>query len=601
MNQSTTSMPAPAFFVWRLMGYKPLLYIISGLPWIFYHTWPLIPGLLAKVFFDTLQGNAPAGFTLGTVIAWMAATGLARVAIVYYGSVGGLPFYTRVNGLLHRNIIARLLDGAGANLRPAGTPTNVGEMISTLRDDVHNIHEVIGWLPDALAGLLFAVGGIIILLKVDARITLLVFVPIVIVIIIAHAVRTRLERLRTQSRAATARVTGSIGEIFGAVQAIQVAGAETRMVAQLRRLGDERQHAMLQDQLQTLTLDAVFAVTANVGAGLTLLITAGELRSGTFSVGDFALFATYLMQVASFTGFLGFLITTYRQSDVAFQRMVALLFGAPATDLVAHHPVPLRGPLPALPTLIKMPSDRLERLEVKGLTLRYPDAAQGLADISFVLERGSLTVITGRVGAGKTTLLRALLGLLTPQAGEVCWNGQTITDPAHFLVPPRVAYTAQAPVLLSGTLRENILLGLPDESGRLAQALQSAVLEADVAGFADGLETMIGARGVKLSGGQIQRTAAARMFVRGGPQGAELLVFDDLSSALDVETELLLWQRVFALQTTYLVVSHRRPLLERADQILVMENGRITARGTFAELRKTHLEMQQLFARSTES
>lgn len=156
-------------------------------------------------------------------------------------------------------------------------------------------------------------------------------------------------------------------------------------------------------------------------------------------------------------------------------------------------------------------------------------------------------------------------------------------------------------MLLSGSRRENILLGWPDEPERLACALQSAVLDADGAGFPAGLETMIGARGVKLSGGQIQRTAAARMFVRSGPQGAELLIFDDLSSALDVETELMLWQRVFTLQTTCLVVSHRRPLLERADQILVMENGRITARGTFAELRKTNLEMQKLFARGREN
>src|SRR6266511_769169 len=105
----------------------------------------------------------------------------------------------------------------------------------------------------------------------------------------ASLVRARLERARAARRAGTARVTGEIGEIFGAVQAIQVAGAEDAVVARLRHLGNQRQSAMLRDQLQTLGLDAVFASTANLGAGLTLLVAAAGMRTGSFTVGDFAL------------------------------------------------------------------------------------------------------------------------------------------------------------------------------------------------------------------------------------------------------------------------------------------------------------------------
>jgi len=160
-------------------------------------------------------------------------------------------------------------------------------------------------------------------------------------------------------------------------------------------------------------------------------------------------------------------------------------------------------------------------------------------------------------------------------------------------VPPRVAYTPQVPVLLSDTLRENVLLGVPDEPERLARAIRCAVLERDMAEFPNGLDTPIGVRGMKLSGGQVQRTAAARMFVR----EPELLVLDDISSALDVETEQLLWQRLFDEdeRQTCLVVSHRRAVLERADQILVMEHGQLTARGTLAELLETSEEMQRLY------
>lgn len=178
-------------------------------------------------------------------------------------------------------------------------------------------------------------------------------------------------------------------------------------------------------------------------------------------------------------------------------------------------------------------------------------------------------------------MLRALLGLLPRDAGSVAWNGALVTDPASFFVPPRAAYTSQVPRLFSDTLRENVVMGADVSDADVTAALELAVLGPDLANMRGGLDTEVGTRGVRLSGGQVQRAAAARMLLR----GAELLVFDDISSALDVETERRLWDGLFvAGGTTCLVVSHRRAALERADRVIVLEEGRVVAQGRLADV-----------------
>ena len=253
--------------------------------------------------------------------------------------------------------------------------------------------------------------------------------------------------------------------------------------------------------------------------------------------------------------------------------------------------------MPQLPD----PPDRqaLDRLEVRGLTYHFPESSNGIEEVDLVLERGSFTVVTGRIGSGKTTLLRTILGLFDAESGEISWNGVRVEDPATFFVPPRSAYTPQIPLLFSMSLRDNLAMGLGVDDVAIHRAIHSAVLEPDLAAMPDGLETQVGpslmrAYPHELSGGQVQRPAAARMYVR----EPELYVFDDLSSALDVDTERTLWERMFSehAQATCLVVSHRQAALRRADQIIVMEEGRVSARGTLDELMASSDELHGLWS-----
>jgi ABC-type multidrug transport system fused ATPase/permease subunit len=237
----------------------------------------------------------------------------------------------------------------------------------------------------------------------------------------------------------------------------------------------------------------------------------------------------------------------------------------------------------------------LEVLDVARLGYVYPGSGRGVRDISFRLERGQCLVVTGRIGSGKTTLLRVLLGLLPRDAGSVFWNGVPIDDPARTLVPPRCAYTPQMPRMFSDSLRNNLLLDLSGDGteAALQDALGTSQLEQDLTSLHDGLASEVGARGVALSGGQVQRAAVARMLVR----RPELLVLDDLSS-LDGPTESALWSALRIDRSTILAASHRRAVLARADRIVVLEDGRLIDQGGLAELLERCAEMRQLWDRA---
>ena len=562
----------PFRVAWHVAHHRGRLFWAAWVFWTLFFTFPAATGwTLARAF-----GALEAGDT-NRVYWWALATiGMeaGRMAVVHAGVATYHRAWVHQQAFLQANLLSAQLASGGPN---AGRPVaSAGEAVTVFRDDVQDVATFVDNLIDVSGGLVFFSVAMAVLGYTNAAAAAVLVVPLAVVAAVTARLGATLKRLRSADRAATAAVTGMIGDVMSAATTVKVNHADRPVLDRLADLTEQRRHTAVRDRVLDEGIMAVSNGATDVGLGLVLLVGAGALASGSFDVGDLALFVAYLGWLSFLPRMVGRVLASIRQSSVAIDRMSELVADRQAAQLVTPRDLPIgirehrQRPIAERPERVP-----LDELRVERLTARFATGG-GVNDVSFTIGRGEFVVVTGPIGSGKTTLLRALLGLAWQtehdgtSGGTVYWNGAPIEDRAAFLVPPQAGFLPQVPQLISDSLADNVAFGDADDA-RLAWALGLAELDDDVATLAGGTATLIGPRGLRLSGGQRQRLAAARAVYH----RPELVVLDDLSSALDVETELRLWEHFAAAGMTVLAVSHRAVAFDAATRVLRLEAGRL--------------------------
>lgn len=550
----------------------------------------LLPGFIAKAFFDGLSGReVPAGLGLGGLLIGLVLVKLVHVGLGIAWMYIDTTLRAHLMTFLRGNLLARVLDLPAAR----ALPVPVGDALSRFVEDVRASVETLckrGGLTNLTSSLSYSVAAFATMWVIDPRVTLLAMLPTLVVVLVSYVAGQRVSRFRAASRKSAGEVGALLAEVFTSVQAIKLANAQNRIAKRVLTMNTERGAAAVRDNIFSYGLMSTSDAVLALGTGLILIVSLEPMRQGTFSVGDLALFIYLLAEIGIGVRVTGIAINSWRQAQVSLSRLHELQQGQELPALLESRDG--APPERALPPL--------RQLTVSGLSYRHSDGERGLDEVDLEISAGETVVIAGRTGSGKSTLVRCVLGMLPLSSGSVRWNEVRVHDLASFMRPPRVAYTSQAPSVFSDSLRANVQLGCPASDEELAAAVRAAVLEGDLAQLSNGWETPVGPRGHQLSGGQVQRLAAARMFLR----RPDLLVLDDLSSALDIATEEAFWREIAVLAESghaCLAISNRRHALQRADRVVLLEAGRVVGVGPLAALLHTSALLRSIWAGSGSS
>lgn len=447
-----------------------------------------------------------------------------------------------------------------------------GDILARITTDTAIVQTVMtSTISMAVRNLILLVGGLVMLVLSSPKMSLvvLIVVPLVVAPMIVLG-----RRLRRASRLAQDRLADVAVQAEESVSAMRTVQAFARQ-GFVRAKFDGSVDNSLQAALSRVRLRGLMSgiVIFMVFGGISAILWVGgqDLLAGNISAGDLSSFVFYAFLVAASTGFLSDLAGELQRAAGAADRIAAML---QADETL---------PQPAVPRRIDPACDIACAFE--DVDFAYPAAASrpAVSQIRFTVARGERVALVGPSGAGKSTLFHLLLRFYDPDQGRVIVGGQDLRETALDDLRGHIGIVSQDPALFSTTIRENILFGRPDAGEtEMVAAAQQAEAHGFITELEGGYDTLVGEKGVRLSGGQRQRLAIARTILR----DPGLLLLDEATSALDARSEAAVQAALDNLSRnrTTLVIAHRLATVVRADRILLIDNGQITATGTHEEL-----------------
>ena len=455
-----------------------------------------------------------------------------------------------------------------------------GDLMSRATNDLNAVRMMIGpaVMYSASTILVFAV-AIVLMISIDARLTLIALVPLPMVSISVKYFGTAIHKRFEAIQAQLADLSAVVQEALAGVRVVRAYTQERHEIARFSAANDEyiRRNRVL------IRLQGMFypSMTLFLGFGALLVLWVGsrEVIRGRITLGDFVAFNSYLVMLSWPMIAFGWVTNMLQRGMASWKRMLEIMDAVPdisdAQVTERGRTVPLTG-----------------AIEIRHLTFVYPGTAHPvLDDVSIRIERGQTVAFVGATGSGKSTLISLLPRLHEPPPGTVFMDGVDVREIPLERLRGAIGFVPQEPFLFSDTIAENIGFGLQPGSvqagsripvdgsraGRLLEVAAIARLDKDIESFPKGYETAVGERGITLSGGQKQRTALARAIM----VDPRVLILDDALSAVDTYTEEEILTRLKGVmrQRTSIIVAHRISTVRDADQIFVLDRGRVVERG----------------------
>jgi len=561
------------------------------------------PILMKRVVDDILaaEGFGPILSNVG----WIAALGVAHflVYIVLQGSRARLnvrfDYAVRLRAFEH---LVRMGPAFFARFR-------TGDLVTRLTDDVQ---DKLSWymcsgLLRTLEAVTLIAFGVAMMLRLSPELTLWAAGPLPVLIAIYIATSTRLQARYLTVQTSISRLNDSLENVFSGIRVVKAFAAEPyqqRLVAD--RVERQREAEVRAVRWQTV-IDSLYGHIWQFAIIGVLLMGGRMAMQGKITLGDLVAFDAYVLLLVWPMFDVGQFLVRGRQSSVSIERITAVEDPEPEVDEPVPSPRPRRPDDPPVDepreraSLTVSPgSSPLEApftIAFERVRFRHPGAERdALTDVSLEARPGTVIAVVGEIGSGKSTVMNLIPRVVDPTGGRVLVNGVDLRELPLRAWRERVGTVPQEAILFSTSVRENIRFGRPWVSDAdVARAVDAAGLAGAIEEWPDGLDTLVGMRGVRLSGGQKQRTALARALAA----SPDVLLLDDATASLDASTEDAVWASVSALLPgcTTFVVTHRPATLQRASEIVVLDRGRVAERGTFGELERPGTRFHELYVR----